>query len=135
MEQIQEVIIEETPVIESVIEETPVVKPKKIYNKKPKNPEYFNEYYHKNKDDIVECQFCHTFVCRLRMCKHVKSQKCRLAQCQPHEEKKEQELTHAKKKQIETKQELTNTRMKHLITMEEKMFKVLDKYFDALSQK
>jgi len=79
---------------------------------KSKEPEYFNEYYHTHKQK-VPCKFCGVLVGRMRMCKHVKSKKCQLHQFGCDKDLK----------------------MTQLITMEEKMFQMLDKYFENLSLK
>ena len=88
---------------------------KKIVEKKksckPKNPKYFNEYYHKNKDKVV-CQFCNALVCRLTMFRHVQGKKCLMVQNGERECPDE-------------------NRIKQLLTIEEKMFRTLDNYFES----
>ena len=102
MEEIQEV-----PEITEEIKT--IVKMKK--NTKPKNPKYFNEYYHKNKDKVV-CQFCNALVCRLTMFRHVQGKKCLMVQNGERERPEE-------------------NRIKQLLTIEEKMFRILDNYFES----
>ena len=60
-------------------------KPKKVskrlntetgeYDRKPNDPEYFKKYWQEN-NDKVKCVRCDAMVVKLRMCKHIKSQKC-----------------------------------------------------------
>ena len=102
MEEIQEVP-EITEEIKTVVE--------KKKSCKPKNPKYFNEYYHKNKDKIV-CQFCNALVCRLTVFRHVKGKKCLMVQKGERERPEE-------------------NRIKQLLTIEEKMFRILDNYFET----
>ena len=62
-----------------------IEKPKKLskrlnsetgeYDRKPNDPEYFNKYWQENNWKI-KCVRCDAMVARLRMCKHIKSQKC-----------------------------------------------------------
>ena len=48
------------------------------YNNKPKDPEYFNNYYHTRKE-LTMCTYCdHSFTCKAGLNKHlVRSAKCR----------------------------------------------------------
>jgi hypothetical protein len=89
-------------------------------NTKPKNPQYFNEYYHSHKDKVA-CKFCGTLVVKLRMCRHIKSKSCQLIQSRGcHDVSSDKDSEEEVSKQM---------------TIEERMFTILDKYFETLSQK
>ena len=45
------------------------------YDRKPNDPEYFKKYWQEN-NCKTKCVRCDAMVARLRMCKHIKSQKC-----------------------------------------------------------
>lgn len=45
------------------------------YDRKPNDPEYFKKYWQEN-NWTTKCIRCDAMVARLRMCKHIKSQKC-----------------------------------------------------------
>ena len=109
---------EVTPEITSGVE----AKTKKK-NAKPKNPQYFNEYYHAHKDKVA-CKFCGALVGKLRMCRHVKSKGCQLVQKGCHMVSRDN-----------SEEESTQPRTNKVRTMEERMFTILDKYFETLSQK
>ena len=47
------------------------------YNKKPNDPEYFKKYWQEH-NEKVPCARCGCMVVKLRMCKHIKSQKCQM---------------------------------------------------------
>ena len=93
-------------------------------NTKPKNPQYFNEYYHAHKDKVA-CKFCGTLVGKLRMCKHIKSKGCQLVQ----------KGCHMVSRDNSEEEDLPQPRTNKVRTMEERMFHILDKYFETLSQK
>ena len=61
------------------------------------------------------------------MCKHIKSKKCQLVQS-GNNDNQPQTVEKAPRN-------LEPPRLKQLITMEEKMFKILDSYFENLAQK
>ena len=118
MEEIQE--IQEILVV-------PEIKQKKNYPRKPpKSPQYYNEYYHQH-NEKVPCEFCGVLVGKRRMCKHIKSKGCQLVQS-GNNDNQHQTVEKAPRN-------LEPPRIKQLITMEEKMFKILDSYFENLAQK
>ena len=45
------------------------------YNKQPNDPDYYKKYWQEN-NFRVKCIRCDTTVGKLRMCTHIKSQKC-----------------------------------------------------------
>ena len=102
--------MENIPEIPEITEEIKKVVEKKK-SCKPKNPKYFNEYYHKN-EDKVPCQFCDALVCRLTVFRHVQGKKCLMVQ--------------NGKKEVPTQ-----NRIRQLLTIEEKMFRILDNYFES----
>ena len=103
MEEIQE-IPEITEEIKTIVE--------KKKRPKPKNPKYFNEYYHKNKEEQIVCQFCNALVCRLTLFRHVQGKKSLM-------------IKNGERKRPD------ENRIKQLLTIEEKMFRILDNYFES----
>ena len=126
MEEIQEIqeIKQEIPAV-------PEIKQKKKYPRKPpKNPQYYNEYYHQHNEKIP-CEFCGVLVGKRRMCKHIKSKGCQLVQgCYTEAPRVVEVIKHMAAPRV-----LEEPRIRELITIEQKMFRILDKYFDELSQK
>jgi hypothetical protein len=45
------------------------------YDRKPNDPEYFKKYWQEN-NFRIKCNRCDAMIAKLRMCKHIKSQKC-----------------------------------------------------------
>ena len=126
MEEIQEIqeIKQEVPAV-------PEIKQKKKYPRKPpKNPQYYNEYYHQHNEKIP-CEFCGVLVGKRRMCKHIKSKGCQLVQGCYTKASRVVEVV----KSMAAPRALEEPRIRELITIEQKMFRILDKYFDELSQK
>ena len=128
MEEIQEIqeIKQEVPAVPEIKE----VKEKKYPRKLPKNPQYYNEYYHQH-NEKVPCEFCGVLVGKRRMCKHIKSKGCQLVQGCYTKAPRVVEVV----KSMAAPRALEEPRIRELITIEQKMFRILDKYFDELSQK
>ena len=121
MEEIQE--IQEILVV-------PEIKQKKKYPRKPpKIPQYYNEYYHQHNEKIP-CEFCGVLIGKRRMCKQIKSKGCQLVQGCYTEAPRVVEVI----KQMAAPKAKAEPRIRELITIEQKMFRILDKYFDELSQ-
>ena len=72
-----------------IMTESSNITPKKIsnrydketgkYDKRPLDPEYY-EMYWRCKNEHIPCEHCGKSVAKLRMCKHIKSQKCQKSQ-------------------------------------------------------
>jgi hypothetical protein len=96
---------------------------------KPLDPDYFNKYY-QDKNIMVPCVHCNKMVGKLKMSRHFETKGCQLAQSISNPENIIKEPVVRPQRIKEPK--LSEPRIKELVTLETKVFEILDKYFEKM---